>query len=434
MSSGHSALGLNRTEALLGLAMVLYLWLSAPLLAVMGIPYDVPMGSFPAKIHPGTYVLALAALSAWEAERWRLAGLKTSLQRDPLLHASLACMVACFAWAVLRHGPSGLAFFIDTLMAPAIAGLLITAQSDAARSRLKQLVMWLIVINAVLALGEYASRVHLVPGIKGSGEDDPDAFFRATGLLGHPLTNAKVTVTALPFIGALPWALRWRVAAVVLLSLALLAFGGRTSLVMGALVYGLAGLACLLVHIARGRFSYLQLTGGAVGLLLGMALVTAIVLGTGLGDRVFHNFTWDNSADVRFLAWQTLDHFGGTDIWMGQPIEGIDHLAERVGIDMRYEAIENFWVYMLLLLGITGFLPFVLGLALLAVHLIQRSGLWQSLAVLVYIVVASGTNSLASKTISLLVLTVLVLTSAPERAPRAARQPAPMGLRLKELQ
>jgi len=76
----------------------------------------------------------------------------------------------------------------------------------------------------------------------------------------------------------------------------------------------------------------------------------------------------------------------------------------------------------------------VLGLALLAVHLTQRSGLWQSLAVLVYIVVASGTNSLASKTISLLVLTVLVLTSAPERAPRAARQPAPMGLRLKELQ
>lgn len=434
MSSGHSARGLDRTEALLALAMVLYLWLSAPLLAVMGVPYDVPMGSFPAKIHPGTYVLVLATLSAWQAKGWRLDGLRMSLQRAPLLHACLACMVSCFAWAVLRHGPSGLAFFIDTLMAPAIAGLLITSLPQVARLRILQVVMWLIVLNAALALGEYLMRVHLVPGIKGSGEDDPDAFFRATGLLGHPLTNAKVTVTALPFIGALPWALRWRVVAAVLLCLALLSFGGRTSLVMGALVYGSAGAAILLARMARGRFSYLQMTGGSVGLLLGMALIAAVVLGTGLGDRVFHNFTWDNSADVRFLAWQTLTHFGGTDVWMGLPIDGIDHLAERVGIDMRYEAIENFWVYMLLLLGITGFLPFVLGLAMLAVHLIQRSGLWQSLAVLVYVVVASGTNSLASKTISLLVLTVLVLTSAPDRAPRTARQPAPTGLRLQELQ
>lgn len=399
---------LGSTWWLLTLAIVLYVLLSPPLLTALGVPYDAPAGSFPVKIHPGSYVLMGASLLAWRGAGFGAGAIKRACSSQPLLVAYLACMVTCFIWAVARHGPSGLAYFIDTLFMPAIAGLLIARQPEAARMRLLQIVMLMLLINALLGVVEYALRVHLVPGVMGAGELYDEDFFRSAALLGHPLTNAKVTVMALPFLLCLPWATHWRAIGAVVMSLALLAFGGRTSLAIGAAVYGLAGTVVVLGRVLAGRFSYLQMTGGSVGLLLGAVCMAMGIMASGLGDRIFHNFTWDNSADARLLAWQTLDHFRGLDLWLGLPIDQIDHLAERVGIDLRFGTIENFWVYQLLLLGITGFVPFVLGLILLVVHLVKRSApvLW--LAILVYFVVASGTNSLASKTISLLLLSVLV--------------------------
>jgi len=98
-----------------------------------------------------------------------------------------------------------------------------------------------------------------------------------------------------------------------------------------------------------------------------------------------------------------------------------------VGIDMRFEAIENFWLYQFLLLGIVGFVPFMLGMALMVAHLLRHAQAGLGLGVIVYFLVASGTNSLASKTISLLVLTVLVTASQKRGSPRLAqRGAAPM--------
>ncbi len=421
---------LSGTWWLLALALLLYLVLSPPLLAALGVPYDAPTGSFPVKIHPGSYVLMAACLVAWQGVGFGLGGLQRACREQPLLVGYLACMVASFTWAVARHGPGGLAYFIDTLFMPAVAGLLIARQPEAARMRLLHIVMVMVLVNALLAVIEYAFKAHLVPGVMGAGELYDEDFFRSAALLGHPLTNAKVTVTAMPFLWCLPWTTPWRLSAAVLMSLALLAFGGRTSLAVGGLVYGLVGGVIVLRRLLAGRFTYLQLTGGSVGLLFGGSLVAMAILLSGLGERIFHQFTWDNSADSRLLAWQTLDYFNGLDLWLGLPIDQIEHLAERVGIDLRFGTIENFWVYQLLLLGIIGFVPFVLGIGLIIAHFIKRSTpvLW--LAILVYFVVASGTNSLASKTISLLMLSVLVHAAVREKNRQVS--PRRQALRIEE--
>jgi hypothetical protein len=418
----HAPLG--RTSGLLLASMCAFLLLSAPTLAALGIPYDIPQGSFPAKIHPGTYLLALTCLSAWADARFGWQGLRRACQGQPLLAAYLLCMLSCFVWAVARHGPAGLAFYIDTLLTPAVAGLLLMGQPDSVRSLMLQLIMAVLLLNAALALAEYVGKAHLVPGVMGASEADNGGFFRSAALLGHPLSNAKITVAALPFATRLPWPSGWRVLTAVTMALALLSFGGRTSLAVGGLFYGGALMAWLFLRLLEGRFNYLQLTGAGLGGVLLMATVATGVIASGLGDRVFQNFTWDNSADVRFVIWRTLDHFHDLDLWMGLPIPGIDQLAGRVGIDMRFEAIENFWLYQFLLLGIVGFVPFVLGMALMAAHLLRHAQAGLGLAVIVYFVVASGTNSLASKTISLLVLTVLVTASQKRGTPRLAQRGA----------
>jgi hypothetical protein len=418
--SPHATLG--RTSCLLLLSIGAFLLLSAPLLAALGIPYDIQEGSFPAKIHPGTYLLALACLSAWSDGGFGWPGLGQSCEKQTLLVAYLLCMLSCFVWAVARHGPGGLAFYVDTLLTPAVAALLLIKQPDAVRSLMLQMIFAILLINSLLAVAEYAFKGHLVPGVMGASEADSDGFFRSAALLGHPLSNAKITVAALPFVTQLPWPPKWRVATALAMVLALLAFGGRTSLAVGGVVYGAAGLAWLFKRVLQGHFNYLQLTGGGLGATLMLTALAVLVQASGLGERVFQNFTWDNSADVRFVIWRTLDHFHDLDLWLGLPISGIDHLAGRVGIDMRFEAIENFWLYQFLLLGIVGFAPFVLGMVLLVTHLLRQASPMLGLAVLVYFVVASGTNSLASKTISLLVLTVLVTASQQKGMPRLAQR------------
>jgi hypothetical protein len=111
-----------------------------------------------------------------------------------------------------------------------------------------------------------------------------------------------------------------------------------------------------------------------------------------------------------------LNYVHDADLWFGVPITRIDSIALRVGIDPRYEAIENFWLYLLLLLGIVGFALFLLGLGLLTWHLWRIATTPMRLGLVVYFLLASGANTLASKTVSLLLLAGAVQCAAAIRS------------------
>jgi hypothetical protein len=145
-----------------------------------------------------------------------------------------------------------------------------------------------------------------------------------------------------------------------------------------------------------------------VGAVFGLTALGALVAVTGVGERIFANLTWDNSASVRLLAWDVLDHFHGAAFWFGISIPSIDAIALRVGIDPRYEAIENFWIYLLLLLGMFGFVLFVAGIGMLLICMWKKSPPLLKMTMLVYLVLASGANTLSSKSTSLLYLVVAI--------------------------
>jgi len=391
--------------ALLVGAVMLAMCLSAPALALLGIPYDLPLGPFPAKIHPATYLLFASYLLGLASHGNPLAVAVAQFRCHPLLALSLACMVFVFAWTAARHGPAGLAFIIDTLWTPAIGALALLLHAPQRQRRLLPLMMGLLALNAVIAIGEFALQQRLVPLSASRGEVVAEAFFRSSALLGHPLLNALVTVALLPALSLLPWPARWRWPLYALLALALLSFGGRATFVGAAFYLLLAG-GGLLHRVARGDCGYLQLTGGLLGAMLACSLLAGIVAASGLGERIFSNFGWDHSAATRWHAWELLDYVRGSELWIGIPVSRIDHLAQRIGIDPRYEAIENFWLYLLLLFGAIGFVPFVIGIGALAAHLWRSAGAAMRAAVIVYFFVASGANTLASKSVSLWLLSV----------------------------
>ncbi len=413
---------------LLVAGVVLRMMVSPQALHAAGIPYDLPWGAFPAKIHPGTYVLFLAWAASLASHGNPLAVLLSQWRRHPLPFNFLVCMVAVFTWALLRHGTAGQAFFIDTLLAPGVAMLALLLHDRARRRELLRLIMLLLLTNACLAVAESATSKRLIPLHAGREGIVEEYFFRASAFMGHPLANSLVTVMLLPVVAVMPWSLRTRLVAYGLLTLALLSFGSRSSLAAVALYAGLAAVP-LALRLLRGQFNYLQITGGLVGLALATAALAAVVATTKLGERIFKSLVWDNSASVRVLAFDVLDYIHGNDLWFGIPIERIEGVAARVGIDFRYEAIENFWINLLILLGIVGFVLFLVGLGLLVLHLWRQSRTPLKVGLLMFFVVASGGNSLAAKTPALLLLAVTLQCAAalPRRqaTPTESRQRMP---------
>jgi hypothetical protein len=408
---------------LLVAGVVLRLALSAPALHRLGVPYDLPWGPFPSKIHPGSYVLMLAFVTGLVSHGNPVASLLELARKHRLLAGYMLSMVAVFAWTVLRHGPSGQAFFIDTLWMPGVAALTIVMHHRGRQRQLLTILMLLLLANAALAVGEAAIGRRLIPLHAGRDGIIEEYWFRASALMGHPLANSLVTVSLMPVIVVMPWSLHLRLAALGLLTLSLLSFGSRANLAAVG-VYALLACVPLVLHLVRGRFSYRQISGGLVGLALAAAALAAVVATTRLGDRIFKNLTWDNSADVRLLAFDVLRYVRGTDLWFGIPVERIEGIAGRVGIDLRYEAIENFWVNLLVLLGLVGFALFLFGLACLVLHLWRGARTPLKVAIVMYFIVASGANTLAAKTASLTLLAVaLQCASALHRPGSASAHP-----------
>ncbi|SDX36882.1 hypothetical protein SAMN05421681_10523 [Lysobacter enzymogenes] len=407
---------------LTALALLAYLVLSPALLTVLGIPYDAPYGPFWFKLHPGDYPLLMAlACSLAACGNPLVEGLRR-LRAQPLLAAYLAAVVLAFAYSLLRHGPSGSAFFIDTLMMPAVAALVLVALGDARLRGLCRLLLAAVVANAVIGLVEVALQRHVVPYTVAGGVAVIEDKFRATALLGHPLENALLTSVALLAALDLPLPSLRRWALCGLLVLALLAFGGRASFLLSASALLVQAVLRARAGLRAGRYGYLHIVGALLVGLIAAPAAAAAVWKSGLGARIFQGLYLDDSASVRLRIFEVFDHLDGYDLLFGIAPQQIQELALRIGLSQNLEAIENFWLFMLLLLGVFGFLVFAAGLGAGLYWLWRCAGSGARWALLVFLITASTTNSLASKTSALVLLFALLCCL---RAYRGWRPPPP---------
>jgi hypothetical protein len=395
------------------LGMATHILLSADALFLLGIPYDAPFGPPIAKVHPGSYLMLLGLLTGLASLGNPLRIMATHMHRHTLLSAYFVGMITVLAWALYRHGTSGQTFLVEALLVPAIASYAILLHDAAHQRKAFYGVMALLVFNALVGLIEYATKSRLIPFMPVAGIDNPaEEYFRSSALLGHPLENALVTASLLPALAMLPGSTILRLAGITTMALALLAFGGRTSLGVGLLTYSFFLTGKAFIGVIRGRFSYLQLTGGSVAIVVGLCVFAFVVLGTGIGERIFSNLTWDNSASVRTRVLDAFDYVSTEEMWLGLSVPEIDHVKLRLGLDPRFEAIENYWIYLLLNLGIIGFTPFVLGLACLFVQLLRKASAPMCAGVLVYLLAGSTANTLAAKTVSLTLLTFVIFSAS----------------------
>lgn len=402
----------------------LHFLLSPHALLSLGYPYEAPLlGPFPFKIHPGTYLVALAAICFLVSRGHPLKAAGRVAASEPLLAVHFGAVVLALAWLLWRHGTSGAAFMIDTHWLPALVALSLLHVDDRHRVLLLKGLLALALANAAIALAEAAGQARLVPLYlqgQSSGFAQED-HFRASALLGHPLTNAKMAATLLP-IALLVWSrgvARW--AAVALIGLSLLAFGGRASLGIAVLGYGAYAGLQVLRGVLTGRYSYLQLVGGSLAAIVALALLVGVVVATGLGERIFANLYLDNSASVRLRVWQAYELVSLEQLLFGISAREIDSVALRLGLDLDYEAIENGWIYLSLQLGLLAFGVWFVGFMCLVAWVMRQAAPLAAVGVAIYLLVASTTNSLASKTITQGLLVTYAVASGAAARRQAAR-------------
>ncbi|MBL8258940.1 MAG: VpsF family polysaccharide biosynthesis protein [Candidatus Competibacteraceae bacterium] len=404
------------------LGLILYLLLSDNLLVTMGIPYNVPRGAFPFKIHPGSYCIALGFLLLLRGNPWRR--LVQLFRLSPALTGLTLVTTAIMLYALAQFGASGAGFFIDTWLAPALLGLIVLQAPLDRRPAVFWIVLWLSAANALIGIGEAAAGDRLVPYMAGD-KLLVEEFFRATALGGHPLTNALRTAVLIFVVLVLP--VRSRLLLVPLFAISLLAFGSRSALASSLMLLFAWGLVSFMRGIVSRHFDPRLALGIPMAALVVPAAVAVVALSLGLGERVFQEFYWDDSAQSRLLAFQIFRFPTLDELLWGMGAARIEWALDHLKGSTTLNDIENFWILLMLQVGMIPFV-FLAGSLLATLWSLARMGSTPlKLATLLFLMLASGSNSLATKTQSLAILVALLIGAAAivQREVAAATGAAP---------
>jgi len=338
--------------------ITLFFLISPELLEQWGIRYGDTGGSVLEKVHPGTW-LVLTALVLMGLGRGNPIRILDDFIR------SRAVAMYLFAWVILvgftiRIQNTPFTPLIDTFLLPALLYVLIGNMKVLDKKRAAIIVHILLNANALLALYEYSSgyrQTTSVGGVVAEGD------WRATALLGHPLANALITGCYVLIIAVgggreLPKLLRPLVMGVQLL--AMVAFGGRSALVITLLLLGCFGLKALVRILIGGRVDILQI--GLLFMAVPIVMVAfAHAADVGFFDQLLQRFVDDNgSADSRIIMLRLFSHIPWEALIFGPDPELIGNLQNAEGIAV---GIESFWIAFILMNGLAISAVFFLAMA-----------------------------------------------------------------------
>ncbi|MDR3496599.1 MAG: VpsF family polysaccharide biosynthesis protein [Ancalomicrobiaceae bacterium] len=381
--------------------------ISSMLLTAFNIPYDEAGGSPLTKIHPSTYLSVMALATYFVAKAQPIEFVLGTARRFPSLIVFVPILGLLFAWTVLvQHTP--ITTRLDTFMPPVIMLMLVADLSEAQHRLLTTLVHLVLNANALIGITEVATGLRLTPFTVSGEVISWD--WRATALLGHPLDNAMITglyLLALHF-GADRAIPAWGRLAMMGLQLAgLVAFGGRTALVISLGI----------IAVSLGQRFLRVLCGERFDARIAAVIVVAVPIAiagliaafqAGLFDRMVERFSDDSgSAATRVAMLRILASFSLHDLLLGPDQEV---LTESMWIEGSFAGIESFIIGFFLQSGVLVSLILFLGLAAFAGDL-WRIGSRQSLWLIgYYFAVSASSASLSVKTQSLVQFVVLIAT------------------------
>jgi hypothetical protein len=399
MSAGASLADLpllrRWASVLFTLSITLIFAVSPMALAAIGINYDSPGGAMWQKLHPATYICALAFTLNVAGQTRPMAFLKSLPARFPGASLFFISWILLISYALLvQHLP--IAALIETYLVALVALLIDDDLGDDTHRFLRLFIHSLLFVNAVIGIFEFVTHYRLFPYVL-SGEELTEDY-RSTALLGHPLMNAGTSgaYALCLLLGAdktLATTPRMLLLGVQFLGLA--AFGGRTSILMtGLIMSGILVKEFALILLGK-RFDISRL-------IVAMFIVPVVMAGAiyavsaGVFDDLIGRFVDDKgSAKARVVMLQMFDAFDITDLLIGPNPDVVSSKQRTLGIGV---GIENTWIAMMFQYGAAMTFFFVIGLLALFWEFWRRSRPGATVLFLFFFVIITSAIGLSAKT------------------------------------
>lgn len=299
----------------------------------LGIKYVSEGGNPLVKIHISTYILILT-FTFFTLRKGVFSPLKNLKELRGAWLISVLSIVIVIIYGLFRFGTSGMAYLVDTMVAPLLAIYLLSQLGTSHKNKLLTLLAYTLFVNSVIAILEFILGSTLI-----SVQFSSFSYFRSVALLTHPLNNALITASLAPLLMShtrIPYLIYFTV-----ITLALFAFGGR-----GATGIFLLGMLFLLIpkitsfisngiKISRIRFAVIQLLAYIVSI-----FTVLVVIFTPIGARILNKLHVDPSAQARFDVFIILDNLSLNEWLLGASASIIKNIEFYIGIN----TIENYIV------------------------------------------------------------------------------------------
>ncbi|WP_210337669.1 VpsF family polysaccharide biosynthesis protein [Mesorhizobium sp. INR15] len=379
--------------------------ISGGMLWLVGYNYDGLFGSPATKIHPSTYLIVL--LFAWRSCTFgNPVGYCVSVADKRPATALMAVISIVLLFVVILRQRPGMAGMIDTFVAAALFVLMLSEGDEKTFTRLQTAIHAVMTANALLGLFEFATKTLLFPY-----RLDGVAFvtdLRSSALQGHPLSNATLTsVYVLALLsGSRSLSAPMRLGLIGLQCAALVAFGGRSAMVVTIVLGGCYLLFHGLRTLRKGRISLL---GAALAFMLAALLPVALVVAASLGffDALAERFVSDGgSANARVEMFEIFKYLELRDVIVGPSVDFVSSLRRINGLE---QGIENPIISMTVYHGAAFTLLMLFGFGLFMYEVARRChpGVW--LPMMGWLMLLNTSESLASKSTILSKFVVLCL-------------------------
>lgn len=413
--AGLEALGSSVLAAMTGLAIVLMLLMSAMVLFHFGLNYEASGGSFLEKVHPGSWLVFATLLLLMIGHGNPLRFLDFVIARQPGMLVFFMTWLLLLAQIVLVQKVP-FTPVIDTYLMPMALLVLIQSLTYAARTRIACVMHVIFAANALLGLFEYLTGYRLTPYVAGVLVIEGD--WRSTALFGHPLANAILSgsyILAICFGGGRELPPLLRPVMIALQMAGMIAFGGRTSLVIMLAFVGVIALRQVIGFLAGRRISLLAAALIAIVVPLGLAGL-ALLAQSGFFDRLLERFADDNgSANTRIIMVQMLGQIPLLDLLLGPDPAWISSLQRLNGIEL---GLESFWLATILQYGLIVSLIFFAGLFAFCRDLVAASRRGSVFVLVFFFIIATTSVSISAKTtvFGMIVAIMLILLRPDHKA------------------
>ncbi|WP_316356348.1 VpsF family polysaccharide biosynthesis protein [Devosia sp.] len=374
----------------------------SPMLMDRMVTYTEEGGAFYEKLHFGTYLIFLMLPLALFSQPFGLKGEEIGRFKALLWYclAILALVVVLF----VSGRPGSSVFLIDTYLVAGAAGLIVLALGRDARRLLAEFVLLILIVSAVIGIGEALTQRRLLP------YDLVELTFRPLGLSEHPLALGALCATAVGFVALTQWRIWVRVAAIFVLFVGCAASGARF-----ALLLTIAEILVLLVFLPWPRLSQRQARRAKALVLLatlvGGTIMIGLLAGTGLLSR-FGDTLFDENFYARLTVYQVFSMVGWQELLFGMP--PADLLA-LVNEKLNLPFIESAQVVIGLTFGIPLALVFTWIFGWITLRLLRGAPLAAWIGTATFVLAALSNNTLSAKQPMMTIIFVLLLALAIPR-------------------